>query len=128
MKERNRLEAVLAGKCPQCHEGDLFTHRWWNITKFDEMHKHCPHCELRYEREPGFFYGAMYISYALTVGIMLVGGFVIYRFFGDPEPMGYIIPVVGFSIVFVPFNFRIARILFIHLFSGVRYKKTKKHE
>jgi hypothetical protein len=68
----------------------------------------------------------MYVSYAFTVGIMLVGGFVIYNFFGDPEPLGYIIPIVLISLLFVPFNFRISRVLFLYLFSGISYKSQKK--
>jgi hypothetical protein len=31
------------------------------------MHERCPVCGLRFEREPGYFLGAMYISYALGV-------------------------------------------------------------
>ena len=32
-------------------------------------HKNCSHCNLKYEIEPGFFYGAMYVSYALAIGL-----------------------------------------------------------
>jgi hypothetical protein len=31
------------------------------------MHRECPRCGLRYEREPGYFLGAMYFSYALAI-------------------------------------------------------------
>jgi hypothetical protein len=64
----------------------------------------------------------MYVSYALTVGIMIVGGVVIYNFFNDPPALGYVVPITIASLVAVPFNFRIARTVFIHLFSGVDYK------
>lgn len=128
MNNDSKIGAMVKGKCPQCHKGKLFTHPWWNIFKFDKMYEHCSECGLRYEREPGFFYGAMYVSYAFTVGIMLVGGFVIYNFFGDPEPLGYIIPIVLISLLFVPFNFRISRVLFLYLFSGISYKSQKKDE
>jgi hypothetical protein len=72
--------------------------------------------------EPGFWFGAMYVSYALTVGIMIVGGVVIYNFFDDPSALGYVVPITTISLLAVPFNFRIARTVFIHLFSGVDYK------
>jgi hypothetical protein len=87
------------------------------------MHEHCPSCHVRYEIEPGFFFGAMYISYAFTVGIMLVGGIVIFNFFNDPPAMGYIVPITTISLAMVPFNFRMARVLFIHLFSGLHYQE-----
>jgi len=38
------------------------------------MHANCPVCGLKYEREPGYFMGAMYISYALalpTLGMLI---------------------------------------------------------
>ncbi len=31
------------------------------------MYEHCPVCDLKFEREPGYFLGAMYISYLLGV-------------------------------------------------------------
>ncbi|CAM4176125.1 DUF983 domain-containing protein [Cytophagaceae bacterium 50C-KIRBA] len=122
MSDPSKLAAVVKARCPQCHEGRIFTHKWWNLLKFSEMHEHCPSCGLRYEVEPGFFFGAMYISYAFTVGIMIVGGIIIYNFFGDPSAEGYIIPITLVSLLMVPFNFRMARVIFIHLFSMIKYK------
>ncbi|MBI3770109.1 MAG: DUF983 domain-containing protein [Deltaproteobacteria bacterium] len=37
------------------------------------MHDHCPACELLFEREQGYFVGAIYVNYAATVGITIVG-------------------------------------------------------
>jgi uncharacterized protein (DUF983 family) len=39
---------------------------------FPKMHERCPACSLKFEREQGYFLGAMYISYALAL-IMIVG-------------------------------------------------------
>ncbi len=58
----NKLEATVKMKCPRCHEGDIFESKnpfaWGKMTT---MHTNCPNCNLKYEREPGFFYGAMYV-------------------------------------------------------------------
>jgi len=32
------------------------------------MHERCPACGLKFEREDGYFLGAMYISYGLGIG------------------------------------------------------------
>lgn len=122
MEEKTKLSAVINARCPQCREGRLFKYKFWNLLKFSQMHDHCPTCNLRYEVEPGFWFGAMYVSYALTVGIMIVGGIVIYNFFGYLGALGYVVPITVTSLIAVPFNFRIARTVFIHLFSGVEYK------
>lgn len=123
MSNPSNLLAIINARCPQCHEGRLFKFKFWNVFKFTQMHEHCPKCNLRYEIEPGFFFGAMYVSYAFTVGIMLVGGVVIFNFFNDPPALGYVVPITVISLIMVPFNFRMARVLFIHLFSGVKYQK-----
>jgi len=34
------------------------------------MYERCSICDLKFEREPGYFLGAMYISYVLGVSIM----------------------------------------------------------
>jgi uncharacterized protein (DUF983 family) len=47
---------------------------------FPRMHRACPVCGLRYEREPGYFLGAMYISYGLAVPLMLVFFLLFWRF------------------------------------------------
>jgi uncharacterized protein (DUF983 family) len=121
---RSKTQAVLEARCPRCREGRLFTHPWWNITKFDRMHTNCPHCNVRYEVEPGFFYGAMFVSYGFSVGVLIALGAAIYVLFDDPENIwtGYIIPITVVSLLMVPFNFRASRVLFLHLFSGLRYQ------
>ncbi len=124
MPNSSKFNAIVNARCPQCHQGRLFKFKWWNLLNFTLMHARCPICNLRYEVEPGFFFGAMYISYAFTVGIMLVGGLIIYYFFNDPMAAAYILPITLFSLIMVPFNFRTARVLYIHWFSGVRYNKN----
>jgi ABC-type glutathione transport system ATPase component len=41
------------------------------------MHPTCLTCGLKFEREQGYFLGAIYINYAATVGCMLVGFFLL---------------------------------------------------
>lgn len=123
MADPSKLNAMINARCPHCYEGRLFKYKWWNLFNFAQMHENCPRCDLRYEVEPGFFYGAMYISYAFTVGIMLIGGVIVFNFFNDPPAMGYVVPITIFSLVMVPFNFRTARVIFIHLFSGISYEQ-----
>ena len=127
LKKGSKLYSILTGTCPKCQNESMYVDKnLFNLSKIFEMHERCSHCGTKYKIEPSFFFGAMYVSYAFTVGIMLVGGFVIYNFFGDPEPLGYIIPIVLISLLFVPFNFRISRVLLLYLFSGISYKSQKK--
>ena len=35
------------------------------------MHEKCSHCNQNFEPEPGYYYGAMFISYAISVILLL---------------------------------------------------------
>ena len=124
--QRTKLQALTAARCPRCRQGKIFAAPWWQVTKFSRMHEHCPHCGLRYEVEPGFFFGAMFISYAVSVGIMISIGALSFVVFNDPDNIWlyYIIPITLASLVAVPFNFRISRLVMLYLFSGVRYEEN----
>lgn len=102
----------------------MFKYPLWKVTKFDQMHKYCPECGLRFEREPGFFIGAMYVSYGLTTGIILATAMVLFYLFDDPSPFVYIGVSIALIVISVPFTFRASRVLYIHLFSGVDYEEN----
>lgn len=121
MSEKKALPAVLTGKCPRCRQGDMFKYSLLHITKFSEMHDDCPHCGHHFEEEPGFFIGAMYVSYAFSVAILLNTVFVLYYVFGDPDLSVYLISVVAIAVLLFPFSFRYSRILYIYLFGSVKY-------
>lgn len=78
------------------------------------MHERCPVCALRYEREPGYFLGAMYFSYLLSIPPVLALILIIWRVSRWPFDI-----VMGATLVawlpFVPVITRWARVLFIHL-------------
>ena len=125
MAKKSAWSAIIDHKCPRCREGDIFVYSLWQKpSKFIKTHKNCPHCNLMYEREPGFFFGAMYVSYALTMAIFLGSTFFLYFFFGDPSTLTYIFTVVGAVLLLTPVVFRYSRTLYLHGFGGVKYDEA----
>jgi uncharacterized protein (DUF983 family) len=114
--------SILKCKCPRCQSGDMFVSDALT-KKFMEMHHDCPHCKLRFEIEPGFFWGAMYISYAFTTGIMLVMGALVYFVGNNPDTWIYLSLIIGSFLILTPFTYRYARVLMIHLFSPIRFDR-----
>jgi uncharacterized protein (DUF983 family) len=49
----------LRGRCPNCGRPTLFVH-WLR------MHDRCSQCGLKFERDEGFFLGAMTVNYAFA--------------------------------------------------------------
>lgn len=84
------------------------------------MHKHCPHCGASFEPEPGFYFGAMFVSYALSVGLFVFVGLILYFFF-HPSDTAYVIWISIAAVLFTPFSFRYSRVLFLYWFGGYRY-------
>jgi hypothetical protein len=85
------------------------------------MHANCPSCGLRYEMEPGFFQGAMYVSYAfgvaLSVGIVLINVLIGFN------PIYYFISNTLALLVFAPLLFRWSRALYLNIF--IKYDKNR---
>jgi hypothetical protein len=87
------------------------------------MNEVCPHCGVRLEPEPGFYQGAMYVGYGITVGCILLVGLVLFYFFGDPSEWIYILTVIGIMVLIVPLNYRYSRILYLYFFGGIAFKR-----
>lgn len=121
--ELTSKQAVLKGKCPRCRCGNMFKHHWLNVFQFSKMNEDCPVCGLHFEVEPGFWWGAMYFSYALNTGMMLVVG--LYLIFGLGYEKEVYVPVtLGTLVAVAPFTFRVARVLMMHIFSRVAYNRN----
>ena len=62
-------------RCPRCGVGPLY-------AKPFRMHANCRQCDLLFEREQGYFVGAIYINYAATVAVAVPGFFLLDAFTG----------------------------------------------
>ena len=78
------------------------------------MHPDCPQCHLKFEREQGFFVGAIYLNYGTTVAIALPGFFILDYFTAIPF-ITQLLLWSAFAIVFPLFFFRYSRSLWLSL-------------
>lgn len=118
------LYSILNNKCPRCHKGNFFEgNNPYKLRKFDKMYKNCPVCNEDFERETGFYYGAMYASYGLTVafGIALFLLMCVLFYF---DSMTYLITFAILQVLLMPIFYRISRLLWINVF--VKYKEKQK--
>ena len=78
------------------------------------MHPQCSDCQLKFEREYGFFVGAMYINYGATVVIAIPGYFVL-DYFTEITLAQQLILWISFATLFPLFFFRYSRSLWLGL-------------
>ncbi|MBL4703575.1 MAG: DUF983 domain-containing protein [Flavobacteriales bacterium] len=117
-KMKRKLKAIadiLKEKCPQCGEGDAFIKKR-GLLKFPEMHEDCPKCDYHFEREPGYFIGAMYISYGLAIFVGLATFVICHNLFPSLSIEWKIFLVVFSIIIFSKKNFKWSRLIYIRIF------------
>jgi len=120
LKKGTKIYSVLRGKCPSCHKGDFFKHSFtMNLFKVNKIKKTCSYCDLKYMIEPAFYFGALYVSYGITVAICIVT-FIISKIIFDLALLSSFIAVFIVLILFIPVNLRLSRILWINMF--INYK------
>ena len=109
------IKAVLSKKCPRCQKGKIYGKV--NLLQYGKMNTSCPHCDLRFDREPGYFTGAMYVSYGMAVGQAILT-FALCQPFLDSAFDPIVIPfVVGVLILMAGFNFTYSRVLWLYMFT-----------
>ncbi|MCB0479161.1 MAG: DUF983 domain-containing protein [Crocinitomicaceae bacterium] len=123
MKKGTKLYSIFRNRCPVCHEGRPFKHGVYS-PGFAKMEETCECCGHKYEIENGFFYGAMYVSYALTVAIMVSMIVATYVLVPNPSAGAYIAAVVIGVIVMIPITFRGSRLIWMNFFSKYKGKES----
>lgn len=117
------LKNILSQRCPKCRKGHLFKSAAYNLKHFAEMPEKCQCCGQSYHLEPSFFYGALYVSYALQVALFTTVAVAITVLFPEASTSTYIISVAAAGLIIFPLIFRISRTIWIHFF--VRYDKDR---
>ncbi|MGS2761994.1 DUF983 domain-containing protein [Sinomicrobium sp. M5D2P9] len=118
------IRHILKEKCPNCEKGDIFESKGNPFYfRMPKMYRKCHNCGYKFIREPGYFFGAMYVSYALTmaemIAVLVLGKFIIglgniYIFF----------IIIAMALVSSTFNFRLSRTIWLYMF---RKKKVTEH-
>lgn len=119
------FSAALHAKCPKCRQGNMFANSMYGLSA-QRMHTSCPACGFVFETEPGYFYVAMFVSYALNVAQMVTLAVGTYILTGSESPWLYVGILLSVVLVLSPFNFRYSRVILLYwLTPGLRYDPTR---
>ena len=101
------LGRAIRLRCPRCGATPLF--RGWF-----RMAEACALCGLRFERAQGYFVGAIYVNYAVTVILAIGGFFLLWAGLGlsTGAQLAVLVPIV---VVFPLWFFRYSRSLWLAL-------------
>lgn len=112
----SRVQAVLQSKCPRCRTGNMFQGAAYGLKR-QKTNDLCPHCGFKFEIEPGYFYAAMYVSYAFSVAQVVALALATAYITGSESPWLYVGVLFFAIVVFAPFNYRYSRLILLHFLS-----------
>jgi uncharacterized protein (DUF983 family) len=108
IKAHGTLWAIAHLRCPRCHHGKVF-------NGIFSMNTRCSVCRMIFGREPGYFLGAMYVSYLLAALVMMVVVVMLYLLFPDLPDIAIYVGSCLLLLPFVPLIFRYSRVIWITL-------------
>src|SRR5690554_6688894 len=125
IKKGNKLYSIFTGVCPKCHQESMYpTNNPYIIKDVINVKDHCSKCGTKYKMEPSFFFGAMYVSYAVGIAFA-VPAFVVPYFFFNLSLLTTFWIIVGTLFVTLPIIVRISRNIWVNLFFNYNEKKQE---
>lgn len=123
----SRLYSIFKMKCPRCQEGDFFISHPYDLKNVGKTHEHCPSCGLKYEKEVGFYYGAMYVSYALGVALFVTCWTTFNLFFPNANIFLEIFIISALSVFLSPYLYALSKIIWANFFFHYDSKAIEQH-
>lgn len=121
----NIFRSVFTNKCSRCNQGDVFTNKNpYALSDMFKMHETCDHCHLKYEKEPSFFYGAMYVSYGISAGWFIIW-YALQSTILHWDLLYFAITLTAFIILVAPLTLRWSRLIWLNIF--YKYKREYDH-
>lgn len=118
----SKLYSIFRFKCPKCQEGEFFVSHPYDLSKIGDIHEHCSHCGLKYAKEPGFYYGAMYVAYALGVALFVTLWTSFNLFFPSVTVGFQIFAIITATIILSPLLYALSKIIWANMF--IKYDKN----
>lgn len=127
MPEKSLIASVFSYTCPRCRKGKLFTNKsMFPLKEMLDMPKNCSVCNQATELETGFYFGTGYVSYALSIALMVSWFVAYYVLIGISWKDNSVFFALGSGILFLvcmqPILMRLSRSIYIHLF--VKYDNS----
>jgi uncharacterized protein (DUF983 family) len=114
-KKSNFILNVYKEKCPKCSTGAVFKQDI-SILHLPVMNDRCEKCNYRFEKEPGYFIGAMYISYGLAVLQGVFTFFLLHYSIPSISTFYETLSVIVVLIILGRKNYTLSRVLYMHIF------------
>lgn len=112
----NKLYSILFLKCPRCHKGKFLEANPYKLSKFNKVKERCPKCDLKYSIEPSFYYGSMYVSYAVGIAVAVAVYVLTLIFPIELSVLGLFGLIVGALVIAMPWIGAVSKSIWANIF------------
>lgn len=120
------LYSILFLKCPRCHHGDFLEANPYKLSNFNKVKERCPKCELKYSIEPSFYYGSMYVSYAVGIAVAIAVYVLTLLFAMDLQVSHLFILIVSTLVILMPYIAAVSKSIWANFFFKYDPELAKK--
>ena len=113
------FNSIWTYKCPKCRSTKMFNEPL-QISNPLDMRDKCDICKQSFNPEPGFYYGAMFLSYIISAWLLLIPALVLVFLF-QWSVNGAMLFVIALGAIIYLKILRLSRSLWIHIV--VKYDK-----
>lgn len=99
-------------------------HHPYRLRAMNRVNHHCKVCGQKFKLEPSFYYGSMYVSYAIGVAISVVV-FILGMLLGLEGMIHYFVAITAVLIALMPYIGALAKSIWAHLF--IRFDPKAGH-
>lgn len=117
----SKTQAIIRAKCPKCRRGNLFPVFIMSYRRLSDINQTCPNCKEALVPEPDFYYGAMYISYAFSVALVVTVMVALNVLFQRPALSIYLGAVVVANVLLLPLMLRYSKVLYLYAMGRITY-------
>ncbi len=128
--KKNTIISIAEMRCPQCREGKMFHSHTYDLKNVGNMHKQCDKCGKSFSPEPGFYFGATYVSYALTVAVAFFTFWAAFPFIGwSWDKVNTYLIIIGIVLVLLtPVLYRFSRTIWLYMFSSYKENAVANYQ
>lgn len=121
----SKLYSILTGTCPVCQEASMYKEQNpYKVSRIFDMYDHCPNCNTKFKMEPSFFFGAMYVSYAVGIAFALPAFLIAYYGLNATLLASFFV-IILVLFIFLPIIIRLSRNIWVNFFFSYDKKYSK---
>ena len=108
----SKISNILRCNCPHCGKVSMYKTSVFNFLSFASMNEKCTSCDANFHPEPGYYLGAMYVSYFISSFVFLITALISMVVFEFTLTKTFVLLGV-LAILILPYTLRVSRTIWL---------------